>query len=126
VAIGTYMIVRAEESRSSRPGPQKQATEAAPSSPEPLPGAIVFEVKYRGLSKPDDPLSYRSYWGFGGPDGEKDSFVRAVKSQVKECTPVYNGSLPKAKWSVVELKDKKPIAFYFDANADGKLVLTIE
>ncbi len=84
-------------------------------------GAAVFEMKYRGLDKPDDPLSYHSFWGFGGPgDGGNDPFVQAVKSQVKDCTAVYNGSLPQ-KWSVVELQDKKPAAFYFDLNADGKL-----
>jgi hypothetical protein len=97
---------------------------AATGTPEAPPGAAVFEMKYRGLSMPDDPLSYRSYWGFGEPDDgtdQKDPFVLAVKKQVKECTLVYNRSLPKAQWSVVELKDKKPVAFYFDVNADGKL-----
>ncbi len=87
------------------------------------PGAGVFEMKYRGLSGPDD-LNYGSYWSFGTPNddtGQKDSFVLAVKNQVKECTLIYNGALPKAHWSVVELKDKKPIAFYFDLNADGEL-----
>jgi hypothetical protein len=77
-------------------------------------------MKYRGLSAPDDPLSHRTYWGFGAPDdgaGEKDSFVLAVKDRVKECSLVYNRSLAKAQWSVVELKDKKPVAFYFDINA---------
>ena len=81
-------------------------------------------MKYRGLSGPDDPLIYRSYWGFGTPDDGTDQtnpFVLAVKNQVKECTLVYNRSLPKAQWSVVELKDKKPVAFYFDVNADGKV-----
>ncbi len=92
--------------------------------PEPPPGAAVFDMKYRGLSVPDDPLSHRTYWGFGEPDDgtdQKNPFVQAVKNQVKECTLVYNRSLPKAQWSVVELKDKKPVAFYFDINADGKL-----
>jgi hypothetical protein len=81
----------------------------------------VFELKYRGLTAPDDPLSYNSYWGFGGPDGAKEPFVQAVKSRVGECTVVYNSSLPQANWAVVELKDKKPVAFYFDADGDGKL-----
>src|SRR3974390_684757 len=27
----------------------------------PPPGAAVFEMKYRGLDKPDDPLSYHSF-----------------------------------------------------------------
>jgi hypothetical protein len=82
--------------------------------------AAVFELKYRGLSAPDDPLSYRSYWGWGGYDGSNDPFVQAVKSRVGECTVVYNGSLSQAKWAVVELKNKKPVALYFDADGDGK------
>jgi hypothetical protein len=86
------------------------------------PETAIFEMKYRGLDKPDDPLTYRSFWGFGGPgDGVNEPFVQAVKSQVKDCTVVYNGSLPRVQWSVVELQDKKPAAFYFDLNADGKL-----
>ena len=92
--------------------------------PEPPPGTAVFEMKYRGLSTPDDPLSYRSYWGFGAPDdgaGEKDPFVLAVKGRIKECALVYNRPLARTQWSVIELKDKKPVAFYFDINADGKL-----
>ena len=80
-------------------------------------------MKYRGLSH-DDPLSYRSYWGFGEPgDGsdQKDPFVLAVKSRVKECSIIYDPYFPKASYSVVELKDNKPVAYYFDLNADGKL-----
>jgi hypothetical protein len=87
-------------------------------------GAAVFEMKYRGLSTPDDPLRYQSYWSFGTPtDGsdQRDPFVQAVKSRVKECTTVYNGFQAQDRWSVVELQDKKPVAFYFDVNGDGKL-----
>jgi len=93
---------------------------AATGVPEPQPAAAVFEMKYRGLSGPDDPLSYNSYWGYG-VGGEGDPFVQAVKSQVKECAVLGNRSLQKNPWSVVELKDKKPIALYFDVNADGRL-----
>jgi hypothetical protein len=97
---------------------------ATTGAPEPPPGAAVFEMKYRGLSGPADSLSYAMYWGFGAPDddtGQKDPFVLAVRNRVKECTLVYYRSLSRAQWSVVELKDKKPVAFYFDLNADGRL-----
>ncbi|MHC4751640.1 MAG: hypothetical protein ACYTFW_17425, partial [Planctomycetota bacterium] len=33
--------------------------------PEPPPGAIVFDMKYRSLSGGKDELRYNSYWGFG-------------------------------------------------------------
>jgi len=90
----------------------------------PAADAAVFEMKYRGLTGPDDPLRYPSYWGFGTPDDgsdRKDPFVQAVQSRVKESTLVYNRPLPQANWALVELQDKKPVAFYFDLNADGKL-----
>jgi len=81
----------------------------------------VVELEYRGLTAPDDPLSYRSFWGWGGFEGTKDPFVQAVQERVRESTVVYNGSLPTAKWGVIELKDKVPVALYFDTDADGKL-----
>ncbi len=89
--------------------------------PESSPGAAVFEMKYRALTGPGDPLNYNSYWGFGDGGGEGEPFVQAVKGRVKECAVVGNRSLQKNQWSVVELKNGKPIAFYFDVNADGKL-----
>jgi hypothetical protein len=115
-------------------GQSQTAHAAGTSAPD---GPAVFEMKYRGLSSLDDPLSAPSLWGFDGSQGENDPFVRAVRSQVKECTVVYNSSLPQARGAVVELKEsrvlydsgppvvelksKKPVAFYFDLNADGKL-----
>ena len=91
---------------------------------EPPSGTAVFEMKYRGLTTPDDPLSYRSYWGFGTPDettAQNDPFVRAVRSRVKDCSIVENPYLLKARYSAVELKDNEPVAYYFDLNADGQL-----
>jgi hypothetical protein len=78
-------------------------------------------MKYRGLSTPDDPLACGNTWGWGGPSGQDDPFVRAVKEKVRESTVVYNESLPHSKFAVVELQDKKPVALYFDADGDGKL-----
>jgi len=95
-----------------------RATDLAAQSP---PEAAVFEMIYCGLDRPDDPLIYRSFWGFGGSSDAKDPFVQAVRKQAQECTVVYNRALPKAQWSVVELKDGEPSAFYFDVNADGEL-----
>lgn len=86
------------------------------------PETVVFDLHYRGLSGPEDPLTYHSYWGFGAPSEANTPFVEAVKGQVKEFDLVYNGAFPEAQqWSVVELKDKKSAVLYFDLNADGKL-----
>ena len=119
VVIAVFVAMRTSGPGPSPVGPPGPG-EATSGVPEPH-GAVVFDLQYRGFDTPDDPLSYRSYWGFGGPPEANDPFVQAVRSRVKECTPVYHGSLPKTRWSVVELEDKKPVAFYFDANADGQL-----
>jgi len=85
------------------------------------PEAVAFDLHYRALTGQDDPLSYHSFWGFGASPPTDVPFIEAVKKQVREIDPVYNGALTNPKWSVVELKDKKPVALYFDLNGDGKL-----
>jgi hypothetical protein len=117
LAAGTCVVARGTESSRPSASSAEKTIEATTSANEP----VVFTLKYRGLDAPDDPLSYHAFWGFGGPDKSSDPFVQAVESRVKNFTLVYNGALPRARWSVVELQDKKPVAFYFDANADGKL-----
>jgi hypothetical protein len=94
---------------------------APPGVPAETPETVVFDMHYRGLSAPDDVLSYRSFWGFGAAPATDVPFVEAVKKQTREFDPVYNALLPNAQWSVVELKNKKPVALYFDLNGDGKL-----
>ena len=88
--------------------------------PEPPPGAIVFDMKYRGLSGEPDELRYNSYWGFGGRENETP-FIKALKKDIKELQTVYNPEFGKAQWSAIELKDNKAVAFYFDLNTDGKV-----
>lgn len=89
-----------------------------PAVPE---GAIVFDLTYRGLSGAKDELRYNSYWGFGSRSDGESPFIRAVRKKASDVETVYNDYFKGAEWSAVELKDKKPIAFYFDLNADGKL-----
>ena len=98
-----------------------RAEDPAVGHSEARPGATTFDLNYHGLDAPDDPLSYRAYWGFGARGQPDSAFVRAVKKRVRECTPVYNPELRGAEWSVVELEDGKPAAFWFDVNGDGKL-----
>lgn len=98
--------------------PGDQTKEQAPSASS---DSAVFELRYRAVTSPDDFLNYRSYWGFGGSPPTDIPFVEAVKKQVQEFDPVYNSILPGRQWSVVELKDKKAVALYFDLDGDGKL-----
>ena len=88
--------------------------------PEPPPGAIVFDMKYRGLSGGKDELRYNSYWGFGSRENDTP-FIKKLKKDVKELHTVYNPNFGKAQYSALELKDGKAVAFYFDLNADGKV-----
>lgn len=88
--------------------------------PEPPPGAIVFDMKYRSLSGGKDELRYNSYWGYGG-NSKETLFLANVKKKVKDFETVYNPSFKGAEWSAVEIKDKKTVALYIDLNADGKV-----
>jgi hypothetical protein len=122
VAAGVSIITGGMGPSQAVAGPTEQAVGIPTDSPASSSASAVFTMKYRGFDVPDDPLSYHSVSQFRtGPAEPNNPFVLAVKSQVKESTLVYYGPLPKSKWSVVELQDKKPVAFYFDANADGKL-----
>lgn len=99
-------------------GPHEQVSDF-PSVPA---GAIVFDLKYRGLSGSEDELRYNSSWGFGSRGDDESPFIEAVEIEdVEEIETVYNPDLKGAEWAAVELQDNKAVAFYFDLNADGKL-----
>ena len=105
--------------RESQPA-QTSATSDTAKTPESPPDAIVFDMKYYPLSGGKDELRYNSYWGFGSRPGDSP-FIKELKKNQKELTTVYNQFFKGAEWSAVEIKDKKPVAFYFDLNADGKV-----
>ncbi len=84
------------------------------------PRAIVFDLKYRGLSGEKDELRYNSYWGFGGNTNDTP-FLTDLRKKIKDFETVYNPFLVGAEWSAVEIKDNKVVALYFDLNADGKV-----
>ena len=88
--------------------------------PEPPPGAIVFDMEYRGLSGKPDELRYNSYWGFG-QSATDTPFITDVKKNVKNIETVYNPNFKGAEWSAVEVSDKQTVALYIDLDANGKL-----
>ena len=122
--VGALLLVW--NSRPSPPPPAKpaEATHSAPEQrkkePDPGPDSVVFEMTYRPIDSADDPLSYRSSWGFGRSD-EDDPFLQAVRRRVDECVPVYNGVLPHSAWAAVEVEEGEPVALYFDIDANGKV-----
>jgi hypothetical protein len=118
VVVVVVVVIRRFQSVPVSPPPA--APQTAGERAEPL-EAVAFDMQYRGLAGPDDALNYRSFWGFGKSGGDDSAFVQAVKQRIQEFDTVHNARLPNAPWSVVELKDKKPVALYFDLDGDGKL-----
>jgi hypothetical protein len=108
--------VKAQEPQSAQ---TSETTDTAEMSKLP-PDTIVFDMKYCSLSGEKDELRYNSYWGFGGPQSNTP-FIEELKKNHKELTIAYNRYFKGAEWAAVEIKDKKPVAFYFDLNADGKV-----
>jgi hypothetical protein len=104
-----------------KPAPiDTQPDQEATAFPEPPLGAIVFDMKYRGLSGEKDELRYNSYWSFGG--GASDTpFLTDLKKKVKNFERVYNPNFVGSEWSAVEIKDNKAVALYVDLDANGKV-----
>jgi hypothetical protein len=82
--------------------------------------AVVFEMRYRGLSGEKGELRYNSWGGFGGTRGHTP-FLRALKQEIPGLHDVLNPTFGGAQWSAVEVKGNEVVAFYFDRNADGKV-----
>lgn len=126
LAIGTLAVMQSSHAQPKEvcqpPAPVKpEATHEVADSLEPAPSAIVFDMKYRGLSGEKNELRYNSYWGYGGGNKENSPFLKALKKDTKGLHAVYNPHFGKAQWAAVEVKDKEAVAFYFDLNADGKV-----
>lgn len=108
-----------QKAAKSTPG-QTNVVQKAQDSVEMPADAIVFDMKYRGLSGAKDKLRYNSYYGFGGSGAEDSSFIRSLKKEIKRLHVVYNPNLGRAQYSAVEIEGRRAVAFYFDLNADGK------
>jgi len=121
LGFGMVILSPARSVNAQEPQPaQTSETIDTAKTPESLPDAIVFDMKYRSLSGEKDELRYNSYWSFGGRENDTP-FIKELKKNHEELTIVYNSHFKGAQWAAVETKDKKPVAFYFDLNADGKV-----
>jgi len=100
--------------------PEAEVEPVVTDFPEPPAEAIVFDMKYLGLSGKPDELRYNSYWGFGG-NSKETPFLTDLKKNVKDFETVYNPYFKGAEWSAVEIKDNKAVALYIDLDADGKV-----
>ncbi|MHC4325135.1 MAG: hypothetical protein ACYSUX_12800 [Planctomycetota bacterium] len=121
VLLAIFLIIQISRPQQQQPvSIDTQADGEAIVFPEPPPGAIVFDMKYCGLSGEKDELRYNSYWGFGG--GANDTpFLADLKKDVKNFETVYNPNFKGAEWSAVEIKDNKAVALYVDLDTDGKV-----
>jgi len=125
VLLAIFLLMQSSRTPQQQVAQQPAATDAeagreATVFPEPPPGAIVFDMKYRGLSGEKAELRYNSYWGFGG-NSKETPFLADLKKDVKDIVIAYNPSFKGAEWSAVEIKDKKAIALYIDLDANGKV-----
>ena len=123
--LATFLIIQNSKTKQQQPAQQitVEETETVPEItdfPEPPPGAIVFDMEYRGLSGKPDEMRYNSYWGFGG-NSKETPFLENLKKTVNDFETVYNPSFQGAKWSAIEIKDKKAVAMYIDLDANGKV-----
>ena len=106
--VATFFIMQSSMTQQQQAAQQPtaidtQADREVTDFPEPPPGAIVFDMKYRGLSGEKDELRYNSYWGYGG--NSKDTpFLANVKKNAKDIEAVYNPNFKGAEWSAVEIK----------------------
>lgn len=86
-----------------------------------MPDAVVFDLRYRGLTGIGDKLNYQRAWGNGDSPEAYTAFVQAVTQQVKEYDLTHDAKLRDGDWCVVELQDKRAVALYFDLDANGAL-----
>lgn len=98
-------------------GPAKPAAEAKP--PGPPPGSIEIPLTYRGLTADTNDFSASGYWGFQAPTNNEAPFLKAVSAK-KEVLPVHNPYFKGREFAAVEMQEGKPVALYFDANANGQ------
>ena len=123
--VATFLIMQSSRTQQQQVTQQPTVIETEASRevtdfPEPPPGAIVFDMKYRSLSGGKGELRYNSYGGYGG-NSKETPFLANVKKKVKDFETVYNPNFKGAEWSAVEVKGNEVVAFYFDRNADGKV-----
>ena len=126
LAIGTLAVMQSSDTQPKEvcqpPAPvEPEVGHEVADSPEPAPGAIVFDMKYRGLGGGKDELRYNSYWGFGMSVKTDTTFIKDVKKKTEGVETVYNSYFKGAEWAAVEVKGTRLTAFYFDLDADGKL-----
>ncbi|UCF15397.1 MAG: hypothetical protein JSW59_18485 [Phycisphaerales bacterium] len=121
LAAGALALLLRQDAQAQPASPaQNETQQNIADFPEPPPGAIVFDMKYRGLSGEKDELRYNSYWGYGQRE-KKTPFIEKVRKNGGQFSTVYNSHFKGAEWSAVELKGDEAVAFYFDLNADGKV-----
>jgi hypothetical protein len=124
LVVGIVLLLKILETQPQEPVRPPEAPEVGPKVaefPEPPPGAIVFDMKYRGLGGGKDEMRYNSYSGFGQVRGRDTAFTADVRKRIKDFETVHNPNFKGAESAAVETKDDKAVAFYFDLDADGKL-----
>ncbi len=106
------------------PGETPELATLAPDAaafPPPEPGQIVFDLRYRGLDGSKEDLRYNSHYGYGGRN-QDTPFIKDLHRQgITKLQHVHNSEFVGAELSALEIHRGKPVAYYLDLNADGKV-----
>ena len=118
-------VLQSQEVGPSKPPEKTETANKAADFPEPPPGAIVFDMKYRGLSGRKNDLRPRGSWAFQASKNDPSylAFLEILrKRNIAGLHPVFNPDFCEARqWSAVEVKNGEVVAFHFDLNADGRV-----
>jgi hypothetical protein len=82
---------------------------------------IVFDMAFRGLDDPEDPLFFAGSYGYGGRDQDTPFITDLKRYGVKNLSIVYNMEFKDTEISAVELSKGKAVAWYLDLDANGKV-----
>ncbi len=123
-ALWAGLSVQAQMDDVTMPGGEKKAPQAQLTESEfkewaAKPGAVVFDLQYKGLTEKETDQA-NSFWGYGSM-GKETPFVKSLElakdKHVQFRFPLLRGS----EEGAVEYDGKTAKALYLDLNCNGKL-----
>lgn len=85
----------------------------------PGPGAVVFDLRYRGVNPEDTHLFTGSATGWGAGDASDSKYLKRLRSK-QEVRAVHNPNLLGREWCGLEMTNDKVAAFHIDVDGDQR------